>query len=203
MEGQGKEVDRRAFLKEMGTWSLGLLVGGAALEAESRAGGFASSGFGRPALPGACIQPLSATEKTLAAVLDTVVPGKDTDPDGDPGALEACAMNLMVDEYYPFRGFADLFAALFDQLSEGDQGKPFVDLDYDQRLGIVVKVQHQMPLLKLAYKAIRSAFYGGSYNGVGLDYLGYPGPNLGYRHVAECSFRKPVCQEMTDEGWMP
>lgn len=203
MKQDEEGLDRREFLREMGTWSLGLLVGGAAMEARSNAGGFVSRGFGRPPLPGACIQPETTTEKTLAAVLDTVVPGKETDPDGDPGALEACAMNLMVDEYYPFRSYADLFAALFDQLSTGDFGKAFVDLDFEQRLSIVVKVQEQMPLLRLAYKAIRSAFYGGSYNGVGLDFLGYPGPNLGYRHVPESSFRKPVCKERTEKGWMP
>jgi len=198
-----RDIDRRVFLKEMGTWSLGTLVGGLAMEARAGADGFHVDGFARPVTPGACVQPGTAIEKTLAAVLDTVVPGADTDPAGDPGAIEACAMNLMVDDYYPFREYAGLFAALFDQLSDSDFGKPFVDLEYKQRLSVAIKVQDQMPLLRLAYRAIRSAFYGGAFNGVGLTYLGYPGPNLGYRHIAEASFRKPVCNEMTDKGWMP
>jgi len=203
MKGLKKSGSRREFLRGMGTWSLGLLVSGLAMEARSGAGGFISAGFGRKPIPGACIQPGTDVERTLAAVLDTVVPGKETDPDGEPGALEACAMNIMVDEYYPFRAYADLFAALFDQLGDTEFGKTFVELDFDQRLAVVIKVQGQMPLLRLAYKAIRSAFYGGSYNGVGLDFLGYPGPNLGYRHLDEASFRKPMCKELTEKGWMP
>lgn len=55
---------------------------------------------------------------------------------------------------------------------------------------MLVRAEDKLPLLRLAYRAIRSAFYGGAYNGVGLDYLGYPGPNLGYRHLPECSFRR-------------
>ena len=70
-------------------------------------------------------------------------------------------------------------------------------------MDVLVAVQETMPLLRLAYRAIRSAFFGGAYNGVGLDYVGYPGPNLGYRHVPEFSFRTPVCQELTTDGRMP
>jgi len=166
-------------------------------------GEFESPGFMRPVVPGACVQPSTPAEKTLAAMVDTVVPGGGTDPDGSPGALEACAMNLLQDDFYPFKAYATVIAALMDQLAQDGYGKDFVGLPYDQRLAVVVKSQESLPVLRLAYRAIRSAYYGGAYNGVGLDELGYPGPNLGYRHIKEASFRVQVCKEMTGEGWMP
>lgn len=196
-----REVSRRLFLTTLGTWSLGVLVGGFAFG--GRAAPFRAGGFARPPIPGACLVPSGEVERTLAAVLDTVVPGPSSDPDGAPGALEACAMNLLLDDRYPFRSFAPMFAAAFDQVAGEAHGQAFADLPYEARLDVLVRAQGQIPLLTLACRAIRSAFYGGAYNGVGLSYLDYPGPNLGYRHVPEASFRRPVCRERTETGWMP
>ena len=76
-------------------------------------------------------------------------------------------------------------------------------MPYQQRIDVLVAAVDKVPLLRLAYRAIRSAFFGGAYNGIGLDYVGYPGPNLGYRSIPEFSFRKAVCQELTADGRMP
>lgn len=195
--------DRRRFLTTMGRWSLGVLLSGVADAARAASGPFRAPPYPRPVVPGACIEPITPVEKTLAAVLDAVVPGAETDPEGTPGALEACAMNLMVDDTYPFKAYGSLFATLMDTLAESMHGGTFVSLSNEQRLSVLVGAEDDLPLLRLAYRAIRSAFYGGAYNGVGLTYVAYPGPNLGYRHIAEASFRKPVCKERTDEGWMP
>lgn len=159
--------------------------------------------FARDPLPGACLSPLGQTEATLAAMLDTVVPGPATDPEGQPGALEACGMNILLDGSFPFRQYADLFAMLLDGMAEDARGRPFAELEYPDRLSVLLRAQEEMPLLRLAFRAVRSAFFGGAYNGVGLRYVRYPGPCLGWRHVAECSFREPVCRERTSEGWMP
>lgn len=195
------DIARRLFLKQLGTWALGVLMG--SMASSLRAAPFRAGGFARPVVPGACLVPSGEVERTLAAVLDTVVPGPSSDPEGTPGALEACAMNLLLDDHYPFRSFAPMFVAVFDQLAQEAHGQAFADLPYEARLDVLVRAQGQIPLLTLAYRAIRSAFYGGAYNGVGLSYLNYPGPNLGYRHVPEASFRKPVCRERTETGWMP
>jgi len=194
------------FLQTMSGWSLGALL--AAMQASDRQAradgvGYVSPGFQRKPVPGACIQPQTSTEQTLAAVLDTVVPGPQTDPEGSPGALEACSLNVLLDSTFPFLQYADLFAGMIDQISIDAHGVPFVALAYAQRLEVLAAAAEKIPLLRLAYRAIRSAFFGGAYNGVGLDYVGYPGPNLGYRHVPECSFRTPVCQELTSDGRMP
>ena len=191
----------------MGAWSTGLLLTATGVAgvriAHADECDFETPGFTRPELTNACIEPQSGIELTLAAVVDTVVPGPDIDPRGDPGALEACAINMLLDGYYPFRENASMLAGLMDMLSNLDFGQPFIDLAHDDRLVILVKAQNSVPLLRLAYRAIRSAFFGGAYNGVGLDYLGYPGPNLGYRHIPEASFRRPMCREATETGWMP
>ncbi len=154
-------------------------------------------------LPGACVEPVTDVQRTLVAVLQTVVPGAELDPDGAPGAVDACALNLLVDSFYPFRDAAPIIVGLLDELSRRSFDSVFVDLSAPQRDEILDLAQEQLGLMRLAYRAIRSAFYGGAYNGVGLDYLGYPGPNLGYRHTDACSFGKPMCAERTSAGRMP
>ena len=205
-DAQGDALSRREFLARATRWSL-LTLAGAAGGAEGLASAaepaFKPPEHPRAPLPGACITAVTPVEKTLSALLETVVPGLATDPDGAPGAVESCAMNLMVDSAYPFRGYASLIATLMDSLARKAHEKAFVDLGLEARLAVIVDAQESLPLLRLAYRAIRSTFYGGAYNGVGLGYLGYPGPNLGYRHLPEASFRVPVCEEMTEEGWMP
>jgi len=190
----------------MGKWSVGVLltaVGVHLTVAEEYEEDFESPGFPRPPLDGACLVPYTGAEKTLAAMVDTVVPGPDTDPDGAAGALEGCAMNILLDEYYPFKSYAGLICTVMDQISQDRFGKPFVDAPYEERLQVMVEAQEVLPVLRLAFRAIRSAFYGGTYNGIGLDYVGYPGPNLGYRHLKEATFRTAVCEEMSETGWLP
>ena len=195
--------DRRTFLKKLGTWSCGVLLSSVSVKAFADDCGFSPPIFSRPPLPDACLQPVTDLEKVLAAVVDTVVPGVETDPEGAPGGLEACAVNLLLDEYYPFREYAETLAFVMNLLANDEGSSAFVDLNYEKRLKVLIAAIDQLPILRLAYRAIRAAFFGGAYNGVGLSYLNYPGPNLGYRHLAECSFRKPMCEELTDTGWMP
>jgi len=198
-------MDRRTFLAESGCWSLGVilgsLAGSRALQAAEAT--FIAPPFGRKPLPGACMQPGDKVEKTLAAVLETVVPGKATDPDGEPGAVEACALGVLMDSSFPFRPYASILATVLDNLAITRGGTVFAKASADDRIAVLLQAQEQLPMLRLAFRAVRAAFFGGAYNGVGFDYVGYPGPNLGYRHLPQCSFRKPVCKEMTDTGWLP
>jgi hypothetical protein len=203
---RSQPLDRRKFLARCGRWSVAVLLGSIGYHlgrAEEGLDEFTSPGFPRPPLPGACLEPVGTLEKTLAAVVDTVVPGTTTDPEGHPGALESCALNLLLDDFYPFRSYASLIVSLVDAIGQQLHASTFLDADYQQRLEVLIKAQEDLPVLRLAYRAIRSAFYGGAYNGIGLDFVGYPGPNLGYRHLPEASFRLPVCKELTEDGWMP
>ncbi len=194
-------VSRRRFLETASDWSLRVLLG--CVAGPRLAGALEPGGFARAPLAGACLTAETPLEKTLAAILETVVPGAETDPEAAPGAIEACAMNLLSDGAFPFRENAQLISGLMDGLATAAHGVPFAALPPNEREPLLIEAQESLPLLRLAYRAIRSAFYGGAYNGVGLDYVGFPGPNLGYRHLPEFSFRKPVSKELTDEGWMP
>ncbi len=194
-------MNRRQFFERMGGWSLATLLSAVAARADDAP--YETPGFLRKPVPGACLQPGTDTEKTLAAVLDAIVPGPTTDPEGTAGAVEACSLNVLLDATFPFLHYADMFATIIDGQAQDLHGAPFLQLTQDQRVDVLVAVQDTVPLLRLAYRAIRSAFFGGAYNGIGLDYVGYPGPNLGYRHVPEFSFRAPVCQELTADGRMP
>jgi hypothetical protein len=196
---------RREFLRRCGRWSAGVVLAAVGLHTvrADETEEFVSPGFPRPPLDGACLTPVSATEKTLAAMVDAVVPGAGSDPLGEPGALEGCAMNILLDEYYPFKEYAGLIVALLDKMATDAHGKLFADCPVEARVATLVEAQKLMPVLRLAFRAIRSAFFGGAYNGIGLDYVGYAGPNLGYRHIPEASFRRPVCAEASETGWLP
>jgi hypothetical protein len=200
------KLDRRKFLRRCGQWSVGALLAAAGYQM-GQAGPdgepFVAPPYPRPPLDGACLQPVTDVEKVLAAVVDTVVPGADTDPNGDPGALEACALNLMFDEYYPFKGYADLIATVMNQAAQNSFQTDFLSATYEQRLEVLVEAQEALPVLRLAYRAIRSAFYGGAYNGIGLTFVHYPGPNLGYRHLPEFSSGTAISTEASATGWLP
>jgi hypothetical protein len=203
----GSNLDRRTFLSRCGQWSLGVLLAAAGYHVgradEDGLEPFVAPPFPRPPLAGACLQPVTDVEKVLAAVVDTVVPGGDSDPAGDPGALEACALNLMLDEYYPFKGYADLIVTVVNQAAQPEFQTDFLGATYEQRLQVLLGAQEALPVLRLAFRAIRSAFYGGAYNGVGLTYVNTPGPNLGFRHLPEFSFGQAMSAEVSDTGWLP
>lgn len=198
-------MQRRRFLRETASWSLGLILGSVTASRDLLAADavFESPGFGRKPLQGACMEPVDKVEKTLLAVLETVVPGKASDPQGDPGAVEGCALDMIMDAGWGFRQYGSIFATVLDKRAITKTGVAFAEATEADRIEILLETQDQLPMLRLAFRAIRSAFFGGAYNGLGLDYVGYPGPNLGYIHLPQCSFRKPVCKEMTTTGWMP
>ena len=57
--------------------------------------------------------------------------------------------------------------------------------------------------MRLAYRFIRSAFYGAAYTMRGTMYMQWPGPNLGYQGHPEMSFYEPLSEEATDDGNLP
>ena len=154
-------------------------------------------------LAGACHAPLSEEELTVAAIVDTVVPGSDVDPRGAPGAREACALNLIYDEFYPFVVALPAMLLLVNTLAQNTYSKKFLQCSLEQRTKVLTQSENTMPLIRLAYRFIRSAFYATTYNIVGAKYLNWPGPNLGYKTHAEMSFNKPVSKELTKDGNLP
>jgi hypothetical protein len=199
-----KTVDRRTFLKAGGTLTFGALVAGLLFRRP-----LLTSARAEVILPDytsikdACYTIETEEERIVAAIVDTVVPGADADPTGAPGALDACAMNLVYNAFFPFMEYLPVIVGGVTGLADQEYGKSFMDCTLEERTGVLKKFEEVLPITRLAYRFIRSAFYGAAYNMVGTNYLNWPGPNLGYIDHEDFSFREPVSDELTEEGNLP
>ena len=205
---RGEEVEdrsRRAFLKSAGKATFGAALATAIFHGPLGAL-YAKVRFPRPdhePLEGACAQAITDDEKTVAAVVDTVVPGPASDPDGYPGALDTCALNLIYDEFYPFVSALPFLLALVNKKAHNKYGVKFIELDLVKRTAVLKESESALPLMRLAYRFIRSAFYAANYNMVGAKHFGWPGPNLGYAEHKDFTFGKAVSKELTKDGNLP
>lgn len=198
-------VSRRAFLKIGGGAGIGAAFAVALLRGPFR-GARAAIQLPDPdvaTLPGACFGPLTEEERIVAAMVDTVVPGRQSDPTGAPGALDTCALNLIYDEFWPFVDYLPVLLPLLDDTSRNRFEVGFADATLEQRTEVLRTVEGAVPFVRLAYRFVRSTFYAGMYNFEGTNYLGWAGPNLGYRDHEEFSFREPVSEELTTDGNLP
>lgn len=149
-----------------------------------------------------CLAALTHDEKTFSALADTIVPGCQTDPSGAPGAVEACALNLIYDDKMPIAEVATMLVSLLDGAARDLYQRDFVDLNLEERTQAVLESEKRLPLLSWLLKLIRSAFYVGYFSDIGLKYLGYPGPNLGYVNLG-FSFGEKMSEELTPDGNLP
>ncbi len=196
---------RRDFLQTAGKATFGTALA-AALFHGALGELYAKVRYPRPdhePVKGACAQPVSDEEKTVAAVVDTVVPGPESDPDGYPGALDSCALNLIYDEFYPFVSALPFLLAMVNKKADNKYSVKFVALDLAKRTEILKEAEDALPLMRLAYRFIRSAFYAANYNMVGAKHFGWPGPNLGYVEHADFTFGRAVSKELTKDGNLP
>ena len=150
----------------------------------------------------ACLAALTHNEKTFSALADTVVPGRETDPSGAPGAVEACALDVIYDDKMPIAEVAAMLVGLLDGAARDLYQRNFVDLNLEERTQAILESKKRLPLLSWFLKLIRAAFYVGYFSDVGLKYLGYPGPNLGYVNLG-FSFGEKISEELTADGNLP
>jgi len=152
---------------------------------------------------GHCIEPDDETTRTLAAFIDAVVPGLDSDPDGAPGALDACGLNVALDPAIPLADLAGLLVMVLDATAEESQGAPFAELDLAARTAVLEEVEQILPELTLAMRLARSSFYASLYGDLAERWLGVFGPNLGYLGEDFGFGESPLCEEMTVDGNLP
>jgi len=150
----------------------------------------------------ACLAALTHNEKTFSALADTIVPGSETDPSGGPGAIESCALNVIYDDKMPIAEVATMLVGLLDGAARDLYQRDFVDLNLEERTQAVLESEKRLPLLSWFLKLIRAAFYVGYLSDVGLKYLGYPGPNLGYVNLG-FTFGEKMSEELTADGNLP
>ena len=152
--------------------------------------------------PRGCVEPGTDAERTLAAFVETVVPGYASDPEGAPGALDACGLNVLLDPALPLAPLVGLLAMTLDGASRLAYGAAFHEMGWYAREQILAEVELDMPELTLAIRLARSAFYAAQHSDVAERWLGVLGPNLGYLDEG-FSFVEPQADEMTDDGNLP
>ena len=128
-------------------------------------------------------------EKTFEALIETIVPGKMSDPLGHPGSSEADSIKYLwkVERSkllpVPFGLIRSVISTLLNIKSFTRYRKKFSNLTLLQRELVALSVE-QIPGVPLFYRVIRAPFYTGALNDVGFKYFGYPGPNNGYKNFS-------------------
>jgi|GEM_PF-1517679 len=146
--------------------------------------------------------PLTDDEKTVYAICETILPGSNLDPTGAPGAIDVGTMNVVYDNFYPAAQYIPLAITLVNSLAKSLYGSKFYNLNLDQRTAILENVESETQVIELLYKFIKVPFYVGMISDLGTQYMGYPGPNLGYRDQ-DFSFYTKMSEEMTPDGNLP
>ena len=146
--------------------------------------------------------PQTADEKTVYALCDTVLPGRTSDPGGAPGAVDVGTMDFAYDKFYGVVQELPLVLPLFNAEAQKEFGKPLYELDLAQRTAVLKNSETLLGLIDQIYMFLKGPFYIGIISTLGLEYMGDPGPNLGYRNQ-DFSFYKPMSNEMTSDGNLP
>ncbi len=182
--------NRREFIRVAGAMASLLALDGFS--------GCAASPDDSPRLPSLGGAPDSDQGRTVAAFVDTIIPGKYRDPKGAPGGLDVGAPALFFDPTLPALNYVPLLVLILDeQANQLFSGKGFVALTPNQREQVLdhaliklVPLQFAVTLAKLAYFSSAGA----------ARHLGYPGANNGYINDAQFSFNKPLTKEITTNG---
>jgi hypothetical protein len=156
---------------------------------------------GSPSLPSLGGAPDTAAGRTIAAFVDTVVPGRHRDPTGAPGAIDVGAAGLFFDPELPAAQFVGVLVVLLNaECQIRTDGRDFADVSPEERDMVLSEilakdspVSFAVQLAKLAYFASEGA----------AKHLGYPGPNAGYVADADFSFGRPMSREITADGNVP
>lgn len=141
--------------------------------------------------------------RVLKMLCETVIPGRMSDPEGTPGALECCAMNILYDEFYPFKENARPVVNIIEKIAQDKYERSFVELGQAEREDVLMSAEQWLPLISLVTKFIKAAFFTDAYTTLGWEYVGYPGPNLGYINDPDFGVKEPTSKEKTPDGNMP
>ena len=140
--------------------------------------------------------------RTIAAFVDTIVPGRHRDPDGAPGGIDVGAPAAFFDPELPAAQFVGILALVLDSLSKSAYGgRAFAALVPEERDAVVeTALTDPTSPITFAIQLAKLAFFSTTAAGA---YLGYPGANPGYYDDPELSFGAPMCAEITSDGNFP
>lgn len=143
-----------------------------------------------PSLGGA---PDTNEGRTVAAFLDTVIPGKHRDPTGAPGALDANAAVEFFDPDTPVKQFVPLLVLVLNSVSEDEYKKSFAALKPAQREVVLERLTVDLPEVEFAIQLAKVAYYASE---PAHRHLGYPGANAGYIDHPSFSFRRQMSEPL-------
>ena len=153
--------------------------------------------------PHVCKIPVTGEDFVALAIAEAIVPG--LKQGAGPGAVDLCVLDLISDPTLPVYKLFPILAFVMNLQSGIGYGKPFPELDLDERHQVLKKTQEDFPIVLQAYRFIRSAFYSDYKGSEGMQWMGYPGPKLnGYTGDSDYSIGKPPgLIEIAVQGSLP
>lgn len=180
------ELTRRGFLAAAGA--------GAVTLAQAQALTQAAAAALRPRAAGAALIPSEAAVRTtVAAYVDTIIPGPAGGADPDPGGIEAGALDVVYDPAYGANVVLPILHEDLQLASLGMLGREFdLTVPYRDRERVVVErlkstgrygAEGTPFILLYAGVAIIAyvAYYGTARSTKGPEYIGFPTSSNGYR----------------------
>ncbi|MCC6808900.1 MAG: gluconate 2-dehydrogenase subunit 3 family protein [Deltaproteobacteria bacterium] len=177
-----RALTRREFL-ELGA-ALSAFLAGCSKPAQRTTAPSESAAL--PTLAGA---PDTHEGQTIAAFVDTIVPGKHRDPDGSVGALDVGAGAVFFDPRLPAKDLVPLIVLALDSFAQESARRDFIELKPAKREEVLAEALEKIPQLGLAVQLAKLAYYSSKDGG---ELLGYPGANWGYVDDDNLSFNREM-----------
>lgn len=195
------ELNRREFVRLAGL-TAGLLTLPScvwkATGAKNACAAPAAAAQASAALPSLGGAPDTHEGRTIAAFVDTIVPGAHRDPTCAPGGLDVGAAALFFDSALPAAGLISAIVLLLDSVSgELYPSRQLVALIPVEREAVVERVRATVDAMEFAIQLAKLAYFASPEAG---KHLGYPGANGGYLRDPTLSFRRPMARELTRDG---
>lgn len=137
---------------------------------------------------------------TMAAFVDTIVPGSHRDPTGAPGALDVGAAAFFFDPDLPAAPLVPVMTLVLDNQAQALHSKIFSELVPSEREEVVTRVLLTATELTYAVLLAKIAFFASE---GAAEHLGYPGANLGYYDNENLTFGRAMATEITTDGNYP
>ena len=154
--------------------------------------------FDLPSLGGA---PDTEEGRTIAALVDTLIPGAHRDPTGAPRGIDVGAAALFFDPLLPAAQFVPIGTLVLDRTSARlFASRRFVHLVPARREDVVAAVLIDIEVFEFAVLLAKLAYFSSAEAGA---HLGYPGANPGWVHDPDFTFAQPMATEITTDGNLP
>ena len=197
-----RAMSRRAFVQQWllvgglaATGRFGVACGQADMDAE------ASPQIDPHHLPSLGGAPDSHQGVTVAAFVDTIIPGKHRDPEGAPGAIDVGAAGLFFDPSLPAAPFVGVLVLVLDATAKRMFGnRSFSRLGPAEREEVVGQCIEDTDVVVFAVQLAKLAYFASDQ---AAEHLGYPGANSGYVNDPDFGFGAALTQELTLDGNWP